>query len=128
MKLAAHILGLALALSATVAACGAAATLALGSNKLSAGNAAVSSCGVSSLSATRKASNAGTVTEVDVPSIPSACAGATLSLTLVGPGGAALGNANATVPAGGGTLVFTSFGATVLATNLLSYSFAVVGP
>jgi|SRR5579884_138922 len=128
MKLLAKALGSTLMLAAACAACGAAATLALASNPLAAGNAAVGSCGVSSLNATRSVDNAGNVTQVSIPSVPSACAGATLSLTLVGSGGASLGAASAPVPAGGGTLTFSSFGATVPAASLLSYSFAVVGP
>lgn len=128
MKLLAKALGIALAAAAASAAFGAAATLALNSNRLSAGNAAVSSCGVSSLSATRTVDNAANVTQVSIPSVPSACAGATLSVTLVGSGGTSLGSASATVPVGGGTMNFSSFGATVSAANLLSYSYAVVGP
>ena len=128
MKLLAKTLGTAVALAATFAACGAAATLALGSNPLSAGNATVSSCGVSSLAATRTVDNSGNVTQVSIPSVPGACAGATLYVTLVGSSGTSLGSANAAVPAGGGTMNFSSFGATVAASSLLSYSYAVVGP
>jgi hypothetical protein len=128
MKLLAQALGTAFAAAATLAACGAAATLALASSPLSSGNASVSSCGVSTLSATRTVDNSGNVTQVSIPSVPSACAGATLSVTLVGSGGMSLGSASATVPAGGGTMNFSSFGATVSATNLLSYSYAVTGP
>ena len=127
MKLLAKILGTALAIAATFAACASAASLAFNSNALSAGNASVTSCGVASLSATRDVNNAGNITQVDVPSVPAACAGATLSVTLVGAGGASLGSASAAVPAGGGTMSFSSFGATVSATSLLSYSYAVVG-
>jgi hypothetical protein len=127
MKLLAKFLGTALAVAATFAACASAASLAFTSNRLSAGNASVTSCGVSSLSATRNVDNAGNVTQVDVPSVPAACAGDTLSVTLVGAGGASLGSASAAVPAGGGTMSFSSFGATVSATSLLSYSYAVVG-
>jgi hypothetical protein len=128
MKLLAKALGTALALAATFAACGAAATLTLGSNPLSAGNSSVSSCGVASLSATRTVDNSGNVTQVSIPSVPSTCAGATLSVTLVGSSGTSLGSASAAVPAGGGTMNFSSFGATVSAASLLSYSYAVVGP
>jgi hypothetical protein len=128
MKLLAKALGTAFAAAATLAACGAAATLALASSPLSSGNSSVSSCGVSSLSATRTVDNSGNVTQVSIPSVPSACAGATLSVTLVGSGGTSLGSASATVPAGGGTMNFSSFGATVSATSLLSYSYAVTGP
>jgi len=128
MKLLAKALGLALAAGLACAACGAAATLALSSTKLSAGNATISSCGVASLAATRTVDNSGNVTQVSIPSVPSACAGATLSATLVGSGGTALGSASAVVPAGGGTMSFSSFGGTVAASSLLSYAFAVVGP
>jgi hypothetical protein len=128
MRLLAHTLGIALAAAALFAACGAAATLALGSDRLAAGNAQVTSCGVSSLSATRTVDNSGNVTQVAVPAVPAACAGAALSVTLVGTGGSALGSASATVPAGGGTISFSSFGGTVAAASLSSFSFAVVGP
>lgn len=128
MKLLAKAFGTTLLLAALCAACGAAATLALATNPLAAGNTSVASCGVSSLSATRTVDNAGNVTQVAIPAVPSACAGATLSVTLVGAGGAALGAASATVPGGGGTMTFSGFGGTVSAASLLSYSFAVVGP
>ena len=59
--------------------------------------------------------------------MPAACAGETLALTLVGAGDASIGSASAAVPAGGGTMSFSSFGATVSAANVLAYSFAVVG-
>ncbi len=126
MKLLTKILGLALAVAATFAACGAAASLSLGSNKLSAGNAAVTSCGVASLSATRAVDNSGNVTQVVVSSLPAACAGETLSLTLAASSGASLANASAAVPAGGGSMTFSGLG-TVAATSLASYKFAVVG-
>jgi hypothetical protein len=127
MKLLAKILGTALAVAATFAATGAAASLAFTSNRLSAGNASVTSCGVASLSATRNVDNAGNVTQLAIPSVPAACAGETLSVTLVGAGNASVGGASAVVPGGGGTMTFSSFGATVSAANVLSYSYAVVG-
>jgi hypothetical protein len=128
MKLLAKILGTALAVAATFAACGSAATLAFNSNRLSAGSASVISCGVASLSATRNVDNAGNITQVDVPSVPSACAGDTLYVTLVGAGNTSVGTANAVVPAGGGTMSFSSLGGTVSAASLLSYRYAVAGP
>ena len=127
MKLLAKILGTALAVAATFAACGSAASLAFNSNRLSAGNASVTSCGVASLSATRNVNNAGNITQVDVPSVPSACAGDTLYITLVGAGNASVGTANAVVPAGGGTMTFSSLGGTVSAASVLGYRYAVVG-
>jgi len=126
MKLLANILGLALALAAVFVASGAAASLAFGSQKLSAGNASVTSCGVSSLSATRDVDNSGNVTQVVVGSVPAACAGETLSVTLAGAGGTSLGSSSGVVAAGGGSMTFTGFG-TVSAANVLSYQYAVVG-
>ena len=128
MKLLAKTLGFGLALAAASAGLAAAASLTLGSNSMSAGGTAVTACGtLTSLSATRTVNNSGNVTQVDVGSLPAACAGETLSVTLVGASNASLGNASAVVPAGGGTMSFSSFGATVSAANLLSYSFSVVG-
>lgn len=130
MKLLARILGIALAVAATVTACGAAATLALGSEPLSAGGAAVTSCAVSSLSATREVSNAGTVTQVDVGGIPAACAGGTLSITLVGTAGAALGSAQGTLTgcSTSCSATFSGFGSAISASSVQGYSFAVTGP
>jgi hypothetical protein len=128
MTLLAKTLGTTLAVAATFAACGAAATLALGSDPLAAGNAAVSSCGIGSLTASRTVDNSGFVTQVSVSGLPAACAGGTLSVTLVASGGGGIGSASGAVPAGGGTMSFSSFGATVPATSLAAYSFAVVGP
>jgi hypothetical protein len=127
MKLMAKALGIGLAITAASTAFAAAASLALGSQSLSAGSAAVTSCGVSSLSATRNVDNSGNVTQVVVPGVPAACAGETLSVTLVDGSNAALGNASAAVPAGGGSMTFSSFGGSVAAANLASYSFAVAG-
>src|SRR4051794_1905890 len=126
MKLLTKILGLALVLVAVSVAWGAAASLSLGSNKLAAGNAAVTSCGVSSLSAIRSVDNSGNVTQVVVSSLPSACAGETLSLTLADGSGASLAAKSATVPAGGGSMTFGGFG-TISAASLESYKYAVVG-
>ncbi|HZR96954.1 MAG TPA: hypothetical protein VFA56_14760 [Gaiellaceae bacterium] len=129
MKRLANILGLALAVAATFAACGAAASLALGSQPLSAGNASVGSCGVSSLTATRDVSNAGIVTQVNVAGIPAACAGETLSITLVGAGNSALASSSTTLTgcAATCTATFTSLGASINATSLLGYSFGLTG-
>jgi len=127
MKLMAKALGIGLAITAASTAFAAAASLALGSQSLSAGSAAVTSCGVSSLSATRNVDNSGNVTQVVVPGVPAACAGETLSVTLVDGSNAALGNASAAVPVGGGSVTFSSFGGTVAAASLASYSFAVAG-
>jgi len=126
MNLLAKILGLALAVAATFAACGAAASLALGSQALSAGNASVTSCGVASLSATRSVDNSGNFTQFVVTGVPAACAGETLSVTLANGTGTSLGSSSAVVPAGGGSMTFTGFG-TVSAASLMSFQYAMVG-
>lgn len=124
MKALSKTLALALAVTATFAAFAAAASLALGSTSLSAGNAAVSSCGVGSLTATRSVDNNGNVTQVNVSGIPAACAGETLSVTLVDQSGASLGSATATIAGTSATL--SSF-AGVSAASLYGYAFAVEG-
>jgi hypothetical protein len=126
MKHLANILGIALAATALSVAVGAAASLALGSRALSAGNASVTSCGVSSLTATRAVDNTGNVTSVGISGIPAACAGETVTVTLVDGGGAALATTSGTVPNGGGSLSLSGLG-TVAATNLMGFKFAVVG-
>ena len=126
MNLLAKILGIALAVAATFAACGAAASLALGSQALSAGNAPVTSCGVASLSATRRVDNSGNFTQFVVTGVPAACAGETLSVTLASGTGTSLGSSSAVVPAGGGSMTFTGFG-TVSAASLMSFQYAMVG-
>ena len=117
-------LGFALAVAAVSVAFAAAASLALGSQSLSAGNAPVTSCGITSLAATREVDNAGNVTQVTVRGIPAACAGETLSLTLVSSTGAALASASAAIS--GTTATFTGLGA-VSAPSLAGYQFAVAG-
>lgn len=126
MKRLVKTLGFALALGATFVACGAAATLAVGSKTLAAGTASVTSCGVASLTATRDVDNSGNVTTVNVSTVPSACAGETLSVALVSGSGASLATSSATIPAGGGTMTFSGFG-TVSGASLMGYRFAVVG-
>jgi uncharacterized Zn-binding protein involved in type VI secretion len=126
MTLLAKILGLALAVAATFAAFGAAASLALGSQALSAGNASVTSCGVASLSTTRSVDNGGNFPQVVVSGVPAACAGETLSVTLVNGSGGSLGGSSAVVPAGGGAMTFSGFG-TVSAASLMSFHYAMVG-
>jgi hypothetical protein len=128
MKLLAKALGFGLAVAAASTACAAAASLTFGSENLSSGSAAVTACtGLSSLSATRNVDNSGNVTQVVVPSLPAGCAGETISITLVDGSNASLGSASGTVPAGGGSITFSSFGGTVSATSLMGYRFAVVG-
>jgi hypothetical protein len=117
-------LGFVLAVAAVSTAFAAAASLGLGSQGLSAGDAPVTSCGVTSLGATRTVDNSGNVTKVTVGGIPGACAGETLSLTLVASGGGALASASTTVA--GTTATFTGLGS-VPAASLSGYQFAVTG-
>jgi hypothetical protein len=126
MKLLAKALGTALAAAAAFAACGAAATLAVGTQSLSSGNTTVTTCGVASLSSTRSVDNSGNVTQVNVSSVPAACAGETLTVNLVNGSNVSLGSSSAVVPAGGGAMTFSSFG-TVSAASVMSYQYAVVG-
>ena len=116
--------GFAAAVTLTCTAFAAAATLALGSTSLSAGNAAVTSCGVGALSATRTVDNAGNVTQVNVSGIPAACAGETLSVTLVDSGNAGLATVSTTIA--GTSATFSGF-SSVPAASLAGYAFAVEG-
>jgi hypothetical protein len=124
MKALSKTLGFAVAATALFAAFAAAATLSLGSKSLSAGNATVSSCGISSLTATRNVDNDGNVTQVNVRGIPAACAGETLSVTLVGSSGAVLASLSTTVS--GTTATFGGISG-IDAGALSSYAFAVEG-
>lgn len=126
MNALAKILGSALAVAATFAACGAAASLALGSKALSAGNASVASCGVAGLTATRSVDNSGNFTQIVVAGIPAACAGETLDVTLADASGGSLGSTGGVVPAGGGSMTLSGFG-TVSAASLMRYEYALVG-
>jgi hypothetical protein len=123
------ILGTTLAVWLALAAAAAAATLTVSSNVLSAGNAAVSSCGVSSLTASRVVDNNGGITEVDVASIPLACQGQTLSVTLADTTGAALASYTTTLAGCTSTCAasFTGLGGTISAASLKYVSFALVG-
>ena len=66
------------------------------SGKLAAGSAAVSGCTSSALTATRNVNNSGNVTQVNVLSVPQACAGETLAVTLENSSHASLGAASTT--------------------------------
>jgi hypothetical protein len=104
----------------------AAASLGLTSGKLSAGSAAVSGCTASSLTATRNVNNSGNVTQVNVLSVPQACAGETLAITLENSSSTSLGSSSTTVGActGGCTVTVTGFG-TVSAASVTAYSFSL---
>jgi hypothetical protein len=101
-----------------------AASIGIGSGQLSAGNAAVSGCTSSALVATRKVDNTGNVTEVDVASVPQACAGETLAVTLVESSSSASASTTVGTCIGGCTVAVTGFG-TVLASTVNSYAFSL---
>lgn len=126
MKLLRNTFGLVLAgmfLSVGVAA---AASLGLTSGRLSAGSAAVSGCTASSLTATRNVNNSGNVTQVNVLSVPQACASEVLAVTLQNSSHVSLGAASTTVGTctGGCTVPVTGFG-TVSAASVTAYSFSL---
>jgi hypothetical protein len=121
-----RILGIATALTLLTVGVAAAATLGLGSGQLSAGRVAVGHCTSSALTATRNVDNSGNVTQVNVLSVPQACSGETLAVTLENSSHASLGSASATVGTctGGCTVSITGFG-TVAATSLTAYAFSL---
>ena len=126
MKLLRNTFGLVLTgmfLSVGVAA---AASLGLTSARLSAGSAAVSGCTASSLTATRNVNSSGNVTQVNVLSVPQACASEVLAVTLQNSSHVSLGAASTTVGTctGGCTVTVTGFG-TVSAASVTAYSFSL---
>jgi hypothetical protein len=104
----------------------AAASLGMGTGQLAAGSASVAGCTASSLTATRIVDNSGNLTQLNVLSVPQACAGETLAVTLENSLHASLGSASATVGActGGCTVSVTGFG-TVSAANVTSYALSL---
>jgi hypothetical protein len=133
MKYLSKTLVLCLLVGATLVGTAAAATLTFSSKSLSAGNAGVTSCGVSSLTASRDVDNAGKVTGVDIASIPLACSGETVSVTLVGASNVSLGTGSGVIGNCGTTCSVSipasvaDFGVSVTASSILKFSFAVMG-
>jgi len=121
-----RILGIALTAALLSVGVASAASLGLTSGKLGAGNATVSGCTSSSLTATRNVDNSGNVTQVNVTSVPQACAGQKLAVTLESSSSASLGAASTTVGActGGCTVAVTGFG-TVSAANVTAYALSL---
>jgi len=103
-----------------------AASLGLSTGKLGAGSATVSGCTSSSLTATRNVDNSGNVTQVDVTSVPQACAGETLAVTLQNSSHTSLGAATTVVGtcSGGCTVTVTGFGS-VSAANVTYYALSL---
>jgi len=121
-----NILGIALTAALVSAGVAAAASLGLTSGKLGAGSATVSGCTSSSLTATRNVDNSGNVTQVNVTSVPQACASETLAVTLQNSAHTSLGAASTTVGtcSGGCTVSITGFG-TVSAANVTAYALSL---
>ena len=126
MKRLRHISGLVLTGMFLFVGVAAAASLGLTTGKLGAGSAAVSGCTASSLTATRNVDSSGNVTQVNILSVPQACASETLAVTLENSSHVSLGTASTTVGPciGGCTVTVTGFG-TVSATNLTAYALSL---
>ena|SRR5205807_8785512 len=126
MKRLTHMLGIAVTAVLLSVGVASAASLGLGTGQLGAGSATVSGCTSSSLTATRNVDNSGNVTQVNVTSVPQACAGETLAVTLENSSHTSLGNASTVVGActGGCTVTITGFG-TVSAANLTAYALSL---
>jgi len=103
-----------------------AASLGLSTGKLGAGSATVSGCTSSSLTATRNVDNSGNVTQINVTSVPQACAGETLAVTLQNSSHTSLGAATTVVGtcSGGCTVTVTGFGS-VSAANVTYYALSL---
>jgi hypothetical protein len=121
-----NIFGIALTAALLSVGVASAASLGLTTGQLGAGNATVSGCTPSSLTATRNVDNSGNVTQVNVLSVPQACAGETLAVTLENSLHASLGAASTVIGActGGCTVIVTGFG-TVSAANVTAYALSL---
>jgi hypothetical protein len=126
MKWLSNIFGLALIGLFLFVGVAAAASLGLTSGKLGAGSATVSGCTSSSLTATRNVDSGGNVTQVNVLSVPQACASETLAVTLENSSHVSLAAASTTVGActGGCTVTVTGFG-TVSAASVTAYALSL---
>jgi hypothetical protein len=123
MKRLTNIFGLALTAAVLSVGVASAASLGLTSGKLGAGSVTVSGCTSSSFIATRSSGN---VTQINVLSVPQACAGEILAVTLENSSHTSLGNASAIVGTctGGCTASVTGFG-TVSAANVTAYALSL---
>jgi hypothetical protein len=121
-----RILGIALPAALLSVGVASAASLGLTTGKLGAGSVVVSGCTSASLTATRNVDNNGNVTQVKVLSVPQACAGQTLAITLENSSHTSLGAASTVVGAcsGGCTVTLAGFG-TVSAANVTAYSLSL---
>ena len=126
MKRLTRIFGIALTAALVSVGVASAASLGLTSGKLGAGSATVSGCTSSSLTATRNVDNSGNVTQLNVLSVPQACAGEVLNATLENSSNASLGSSAVIVGTctGGCTVSMTGFG-TVSAANVTAYALSL---
>ena len=126
MKRMTNILGIVVTTTLLSVSVAAAASLGIGTGQLSAGNKSVTGCTSSSLTATRNVDNSGNVTQVNVTSVPQACAGELLAVTLENSSHASLGTASTTVGtcSGGCTVTLTGLG-TVSAASVSAYAFSL---
>ena len=126
MKRLTNIFGLGLIAALLSVGVASASSLSLTSGKLTAGSATVNGCTSSSLTATRNVDNNGDVTQVNVLSVPQACAGEVLAVTLANSSHTSIGNASAIVGTctGGCTATVTGFG-TVSAANITAYALSL---
>ncbi len=126
MKRLTNIFGLGLIAALLSVGVASASSLGLTSGKLTAGSATVNGCTSSSLTATRNVDNNGDVTQVNVLSVPQACAGEVLAVTLENSSHTSIGNASAIVGTctGGCTATVTGFG-TVSAATVTAYALSL---
>ncbi|TML72792.1 MAG: hypothetical protein E6G12_12120 [Actinobacteria bacterium] len=126
MKRLTNTFGIALTAALLSVGVASAASLGLSTGKLGAGSATVSGCTSSSLTATRNVDNSGNVTQIDVTSVPQACAGETLAVTLQNSSHTSLGAATTVVGtcSGGCTVTVTGFGS-VSAANVTYYALSL---
>ena len=126
MKRLTRIIGIATTAALLTVGVASAASLGLTTGKLGAGSATVGRCTASALTATRNVDNSGNVTQLNVLSVPQACAGETLAATLENSSHTSLGASSAVIGActGGCTVTLTGFG-TVSAANVTTYAFSL---
>ena len=126
MKRLTNMFSIALAVALMSVGVAAAASLGLTTGQLGAGSATVAGCTGSSLTATRNVDNTGNVTQVNVLSVPQACAGETLAVTLENSSHTSLGASSTVIGTctGGCTVIVTGFGS-VSAANVMFYALSL---
>jgi hypothetical protein len=130
MKLAAVILTVVVALSASAARFAAAATLGTSSSSVGAASATVAACDTDGFTYPARVVNSSHfVTSLTVAGVNAACAGSTLTVNLADASGASIGSGTAAIAAGfgGGNVVVTITSSTA-ASSIAGYRIAIVGP